>query len=207
LYTPRILCLQELHLHNRTLCPPPNFSQPLYSITGDPSCRTGSALLIHSTLPFAPITLTTPLQAVAVRLFQPTPLTICSIYLPPCVPYSTQDFTHLLPQLPPPVLLLGDFNLRHTHWGDTIDSPIANQLIPIFSQHSLSCLNGGLPTFEKLNPPTTTAIDISFISSPLLPQFLWQRVPALHGSDHYPIILTSAQQQQSIPPPSVMELF
>jgi ribonuclease HI len=201
LHTPRILCLQELHLHQRTLCPPPNFSSPIYTIAGDPSCRTGSAILIHSTLSFTTLTLQTPLQAVAIRIFQTTPLTICSLYLPPCVPYSFQDFQQLLSQLPPPVLLVGDFNLRHTLWGDTVNSPIAEKLIPLLFQYSYTCLNGGQPTFERLNPPSSTCIDISFSTSTILHRFHWQRLPSLHGSDHYPILVTSAQQQTVLPPP------
>src|SRR5215469_18692020 len=42
----------------------------------------------------------------------PTPLTICSIYLPPCVPYTSQDLHSLLSQFPSPLLFVGDFNLR-----------------------------------------------------------------------------------------------
>ena len=193
--------MQELHLHQRSLYPPPNFSPPVFSVTGDLSNHTGSALFVHHTLPFTTLPLNTPLQAVAVRLSQTKPLTVCSLYLPPSVPYTAQDLQHLLSQLPPPLLLVGDFNLRHTLWGDTVDSPMADNLISLLSQFSLSCLNNGQPTFERLNPPSTSCIDISFSSSSLLPNFHWKRLSSLYGSDHYPIIITSAQHQTTLPPP------
>ena len=39
-------------------------------------------------------------------------ITVSSIYLPPSMVFNTSDFYDLLQQLPPPILITGDFNSR-----------------------------------------------------------------------------------------------
>ncbi len=40
---------------------------------------------------------------------------------------------------------------------------------------------------------TFTAIDVAFSSPNVILDFNWRMLPDLHGSDHFPIILTSAE--------------
>src|SRR5215469_16984501 len=123
--------------------------------------------LPFSSVPHHSLVLSTPLQALAVRIAQP-PLTICSIYLPPCVPYTSQDLHSLLSQLPSPLLLVGDFNLHDPLWDNTNPSSTASALLPLLDIHHLSCLNSGIPTYERFNPPCSSSIDLSFCSISLL---------------------------------------
>ena len=46
----------------------------------------GTAIFVHSNVPFVPQQLHTPLQAVAVKVFLGRFYTLCSLYLPPGVP-------------------------------------------------------------------------------------------------------------------------
>ena len=90
-----------------------------------------AAILVHSSIP-----LTTQLHVVAVRLSLRRPLTVSSVYLGLGSPVSYDDLISLVRQLPPPLLLLGDFNLHHPLCGDTVTSPYGHFLtsqLPAFS--------------------------------------------------------------------------
>ena len=60
--------------------------------------------------------------------------------------YCLLPVSELLHQLLEPFLLVGDFNIRHPSWGDTVASPNAAMLFSVISDFSLCCLNSGLPT-------------------------------------------------------------
>ena len=79
-YEPAALCLQETHLKATHNAP-------------------------HSHLP-----LHTSLQAVAVSITLHRVITLYSIYIPPNSRLSPKDLDDLVPQLPSPFILLGDFN-------------------------------------------------------------------------------------------------
>ena len=92
------------------------------------------------------IPLRTPLYAVAVRIHLRQTYTVCSLYMAPGVPITRDDLVELLRQLPEPFLLVGDFNIRHPSWGDTVASSNAAMLFSVTSDFSLYCLNSALPT-------------------------------------------------------------
>ena len=47
------------------------------------------------------------------------------------------DLVELLLQLPEPLLLVGDFSIRHPSWGDTVASPNAAMMLSVTSDFSL----------------------------------------------------------------------
>ena len=71
-------------------------------------------------------------------------------YLAPGVPIARNDLVELLRQLPEPFLLVGDFNIRHPIWGDTVASPNAAMLLPV-TLDRLCCLSFGLLTHYHLS--------------------------------------------------------
>jgi exonuclease III len=109
LYTPVCICLQEVHLGERPFKPPRGYT----GFTSHSTQRLGSAILISSDVPSAPLSLRTVTQAVATRIFLGSFYTVCSIYIPPSEPVSKEELSRLIAQLPRPFLLLGDFNSRH----------------------------------------------------------------------------------------------
>jgi len=66
--------------------------------------------------PHRQIKLQTGLQAIAIRATLGKTITVCSIYLPPTMLFNSTDLENLIAQLPPPILLLGDFNAHSTLW-------------------------------------------------------------------------------------------
>ena len=89
--------------------------------------------LVSGGLLLPSVPLRTPLHAVTVRIHLRRIYTVCSLYLAPGVPIARDDFVELLHQLTEPFLLVGDFNIRHPSWGDTVSSPNAAMLLSVTS--------------------------------------------------------------------------
>ena len=85
-------------------------------------------MLPHS-VPGLETPLRNPLYAVAVRIQLRRIYTVCSLYLAPDVPIAQDDLVEL--QLPEPFLLVGDFNIRHLSWIDTVSFPNAVMLLSV----------------------------------------------------------------------------
>ena len=109
-----MLCLQETLVKGQDI----NLRQfsCLYStpVVRDGRAHGGSAVFVRKTVPHSPVTITSPLQAVAVRVSLHRPITVCSIYFPASSPINLNDLDALLTQLPSPIILLGDFNAHST---------------------------------------------------------------------------------------------
>jgi len=81
------------------------------------SIHGGIAILVNSAVPHSHIQLNTSLQAIAVRAACHKTISVCSIYLSPSSKFNSSDFDNIITQLPPPILLLGDFNAHSSLWG------------------------------------------------------------------------------------------
>src|SRR5678815_2921621 len=189
LHTPKAICLQELQLRNRAFLPPSKYRLPLASQNRGANDRGSAAILFHESVPFTHIPIPTRLHAVAARVHLDSPFTLCSVYLAPSCIYTREDLFGLFRNLPPPLLVLGDFNIRHPLWGDSVSSPNADWLLGVLQGFSLGCLNTGLPTFERFDTRTSSCVDISLCSLSFIDKFWWDRSPYLCGSDHYPIYI------------------
>src|SRR2546425_2844469 len=77
----------------------------------------GVSIFIKRNIPHSQISLNTPLQATAVKVSLHRPITLCSIYLPPSTGIDIADLDAIVSQLPPPILLLGDFNAHSPLWA------------------------------------------------------------------------------------------
>ena len=78
----------------------------------------GTAVLIRSDIPFTPVQLQSPLQALAVKVFLGRYYTLCSLYLPSGDPINSPHLDALVHGLSLTFLILGDFNGRHPLWDD-----------------------------------------------------------------------------------------
>ena len=119
-YKPVAFCLQELHVSDSY-----TLDNNLYTLMSKlPHIPTGhrphggTGILIRKDLPHSVIPLNTPLQAVACRVFTFQPLTLYTTsYLPPSCSWKHVELLSLVSQLPPPILLIGDFNAHNSLWG------------------------------------------------------------------------------------------
>src|SRR5262245_5929157 len=114
-FHPHCLCLQETRLQaNHT---PVLQNYTLLRKDSEQENSGGVAILVRRQTPHTQVNLTTPLQAVAIRVSLGPLVTVCTVYLPPSVTVSTADLIDLLQQLPTPLILCGDFNGRSILWG------------------------------------------------------------------------------------------
>ena len=120
---PSVICLQETFLkeNKTTFKGYSSFHSFAPEINGTP--HGGSAILVSSSVPHTQLNLHTSLQAVTIRVTCCKTITVCSIYLLPSMAFNANDFYDLLHQLPPPILITGDFNSHSTMGMHKIGSP------------------------------------------------------------------------------------
>ena len=182
------LCLQETRTNIETFTKIKNF-QHYFSNQG-PTLHGGAAIFIKNNIPHNYIELNTNLHAVAINIQLDRKYTICSIYLPPTVPFPEHEIIQLLSQLPKPFIILGDLNARHMAWGDTAISPRGNVLFNLLESQDISFLNNGDPTYHHFATNSFSMIDLSLCSPQVILKFNWETHNSLCGSDHFPILLT-----------------
>ena len=155
-----------------------------------PVAHGGVLLAVHRGVPSRKLELRTCLQAVAARiLFDHRSLTVCSVYLPPGNALPRLELSRLIAELPPPMLILGDFNGHHTLWGCKETDARGRVLERLILEESLAILNTGTRTHVTMPSGATSALDLSLSSPQLMPLFKWQAADDPMGSDHFPVLL------------------
>ena len=159
-------------------------------LRSDTIAHGGVLLAVHHSLPPRHLPLSTSLQAVAARVHLcHREITICSLCLPPGIALPLADLRRLLPELPAPVLVMGDFYAHSTAWGCNHTGPRGRVLEDFIRDESLCILNTGQRTHFTLSPGQTSALDLS-LASPQLAQFFgWSVHDEPLGSDHFPVWL------------------
>ena len=86
-------------------------------------------------------------------------VTVCSVsvYLPP----SSSDIENLISRLPPPIVLLDDFNAHNKHWGCSKNDSKGKIIGDLMLQHNLSLLNDVSATYLYPRSAPHCAIDLS----------------------------------------------
>lgn len=130
-----------------------------------------------------PITLNTNLQAVAVRLHLSKTLTMRSLYFPPPFNLTAKDL-----QL---CLILGDFNGHKQQWGSSSLNGKSKIIEDFMEKHSLRFFNDGYSTYLHPGHRTFSSIDLGICDPALVLDFAWKVLEDSHGSDRFPMVLTS----------------
>ena len=97
--------------------------------------------------------------------------TVFSLYLPPNFPVDREDFVSLVQQLPSPFIISGDFNGRHTLWGDTLINPRGAMIATVVEALDLGIFNTGDHTHYHIQTDTITVLDLSLCSPDVLLDF------------------------------------
>ena len=196
-YSPVAMCLQETHIADiskvsfKGYTPYHRIDSSHYRASG------GSSILIRNNVIHSPVNLNTNLQAVAVKITLSFVFTICSFYAPPNKVIDIKDLEHLLSQIQGPVMILGDFNSHNPLWGSDHLTPKGRVLETFISQNDLCLYNDGSDTFLHSGNGTYSAIDLSFASPTLFDRFTWEVHDDCCGSDHFPIILKSKEDDNN----------
>lgn len=133
-----------------------------------------------------------------------TIISVVSIYRPPNVKVSQNDWNSLFSQLSNYCIIGGDFNAHHGLWGSSIENQAGKILCDaIGNTNNLTVLNDGSQT--RLTPPggLNSCVDISIVSGNISSHMTWEVLDNTYGSDHFPIILKWGKTSESIIYPSV----
>ena len=195
-----VLCLQETKLNTNHDFSIKGFSGYHHINENNQIACGGTSIFVRNSLLHKRVQLNTKLQASAVRVTFQKPITICSLYLPPNLNPSLNTLKNLIQQLPPPFVLVGDFNAHNPLWGSATTNTKGKIIEDLILQLDLCLFNDISPTHVNPSNLETSSIDLSICSSNILPDFAWSVLDDLHGSDHYPIILKpNFPIQQSLP--------
>ena len=151
----------------------------------------GVALLIKNIFAHKHIQLNTSLQAVAARITCFRSITVCSVYPPPTSKWTIDELEDIINQLPPPIVLLRDFNAHSNEWGCSKNDSKGKMISDLILQRNLSLLNDGSATYFHLGTGSHSAIDLSICDPSLYLDFSWKVHDDLCGSDHFPIVIRS----------------
>ena len=190
-YEPAALCLQETHLKDTDTISIRNYTAFHTFSANNERAAGGVSIFINNNAPHSHIPLNTNLQAVAVSITLHRVITICSIYIPPSSRLSPKDLDDLIPQLPSPFILLGDFNGHNILWGSK-DIDDKGRIIESFiDNHGLCLYNTKTPTYLHPATGTYTSLDLSICFPTLLLDYDWKVHDDLCGSDHFPGLLNN----------------
>lgn len=161
----------------------------------------GNAICIQNNMLHTSIPLNTDLEALAVRISTYKSITLCSLYISPSHICSKQDILKLIRQLPEPFLIMGDLNGHSQRWGSATSNIQGKILEDVIDDLDLCILNTGSPTFVS-HTGSLTHNDISICSPSLFLDLEWTVLDNVHGSDHYPTLITLPTDKTSNDNPS-----
>jgi len=192
-----ILALQETKLWNNSKFGIPHYNEIRRDGHYNVTPHGGVAIYVHESIPYDEITLNTPIQAIAIRANIGRLCTICNLYSSRNHQLNPDLLQQLYVQLPPPVVILGDFNGHNQLWGSAATDARGHHIEQFIHHNSLNILNNGAPT--RVAYQVQSAIDISICSPILEPELIWNVSSSPGDSDHCPIVLSVANIN-AVPP-------
>ena len=183
-YAPKVLCLQETFLTS------PPFPVPNYQFFSSPHSISSSAILVHHSVACSSLPTPTSLPSTVLRVFLSRWISVVSLYFPPSCPIDFDALRSLLSDLPPPLLVVGDFNCRHTLWGDSVVTSRGRSLERFLQDFDLTILNAGSPTHFDLHTQSFSCLDLALCSPSLLLDLHWSVLDQNPCSDHFPVLLS-----------------
>ena len=199
--SPAAICLQETLQSDTNVIKLRHYVQYVKnSVKQDGSPQGGVSVIVRNDIPHSQLSLTTTLQATAVRITLHRTITLCSIYISPSDTCNQHDLADLLTQLPPPIVLMGDFNAHSPLWGDKLLDRRGKIVEDFINYNNLCSINDKTSTYIHSATGAKTSIDITIADPSLLLDLSWRVHDDLCGSDHFPIVVTS---NKPIPPSRV----
>ena len=112
--------------------------------------------------------------------------------MPPNTSVSFDSLSELVSQLPPPFIIMGDFNAHSPLWGNHTTNNKGKLVEKLLDHFNLSFFNTKQhKTHIHLPTGHLSSIDLAFCSPSIYLDFDWDVLLDSYSSDHFPIKLTS----------------
>uniref|UniRef100_T1I2R8 Endo/exonuclease/phosphatase domain-containing protein n=1 Tax=Rhodnius prolixus TaxID=13249 RepID=T1I2R8_RHOPR len=198
-YNPKIVCLQETNFREKDIPKLKGFRAYRRDfLLGNRACG-GVVIFVRNDIYCEnDVSILSDIQMIHLTVYIPTKITVCNIYLPPAIPVTKGELTRHIRALPAPYVIVGDFNAHHTMWGSTHVSPRGRMLEDILVKENIALINKQEFTHFNSSNGSLSAIDLAFSSPSLLPLLDWTVHRDLCGSDHFPIMISCANQDANL---------
>ena len=188
LYKANIVALQETKLWNNTKFTIPHYNEVQKDGYYNRGPHGGVTIYIHTSIPYNSVEITTPLQAVAVRVQLHVTVNICNIYSLGSQALNQQQLTDIYNQLPQPCIILGDFNAHNNLWGSNHTDSRGRLVEAFLGQHDINIMNNGALT--RILYDTESSIDLTVCLPQLETDLHWTVLNSPGDSDHGPRLIT-----------------
>lgn len=188
-YNPAVICLQETHLKPNHTFKLLSYNVISSSISSRERARGGVLLAIRSDLHFQQLSLNSDLQVLAATVYLGTPVTICTVYLPPHEDVSFGSLSQLLGSLPPSSMVVGDFNAHNPIWGSGTLNSRGRIIEEVVDSFHLAIMNTRVATHYSFAYRSWSNIDLILCFPRLSGDFLVHTHTDLAGSDHFPMVI------------------
>lgn len=152
------MCLQETKLGKAT----PSFGRyyPFYrspNLVGVQVCG-GTDIIVNKAINHRVIPVNSVIQVCPVQIFIKRWIIICSIYLEPDLEsrlldgfgqtqsLNINDLQTLTDQFPEQLILMEDFNIKHSLWGEASCNHLGDVIEEIIGNDDIVLIDGGFPT-------------------------------------------------------------
>ncbi|KAG5872204.1 hypothetical protein JTB14_011076 [Gonioctena quinquepunctata] len=191
LHSPDAICIQETNFKDFHYLNLKSYNIYHENRTDRDHASGEVAIYLKSHLFPKQIPLNTTLEAVAVEIGTSQKMHLCSIYIPPNCDIEENDLRNLIDQILSPKIILGDFNGHNIIWRSQKTTPLGKKIANSINSLNLALLNNGANTHFNLASGSSSAIDLSLCSPSILFDHTWRVAEDLHGSDHFPIMITN----------------
>ena len=199
-FSPTFITLQETKLKNDTTFKNYKIFNKTKDCNSTNIASGGVMILADKNIHTELLDLDTTLQTIAIQTSYPTNFVICNLYLDHGLRVTEihDELNHLIQQLGPNFILTGDFNAHNIIWGSHKTDGRGRTIEDLIDEFSLTVKNEHLPTHLASTNNRLTAIDVTLCTQDLTDEFDWTVLDDLHGSDHFPILLTFSQYSQNL---------
>lgn len=116
-------------------------------------------------------------------------LSLLSIYRPPNINTTLNEWKNVFSQVQAPLIIGGDLNAHNYLWGSSKNDHVGIQIVNAADDLELININNGSATRLEKPGCQKSVVDITLASSDIVHKITWNVIPDTLGSDHYPILM------------------
>ena len=189
-HNPLVICLQETKVDYDKL---PTIKG--YELAEQESNIEGIAIYVKDGVPYRPVSLKSKLRVAAIKAtVNNKAITICSLHIQPDYKLTLTELLDLHSQIQSPALLLGDYNGHSPLWGGLYVNSKGEIIENFLINRNLCIYNDKTITYISDSNGAKSSLDLSIATPDIYLDFEWRVLPDQHGSDHFPIVISTTTE-------------